>query len=151
MLSLINNSYNPNTAIYNWSGPNNFASNENSIFVTDSKNLGNYTLQITNIDGCLESKTINVLNNLCFIQQGISPNNDNSNENFDLTSYGGNLKFEIFNRYGMLVFEQNNYTNQWHGQDYNNNMLPDATYFYCIKPEIGETKVGWVYLIKEIK
>lgn len=147
----INNSYNANTAIYNWSGPNNFASNENSIFVTDSKNLGNYTLQITNVDGCIESKTINVLNNLCFIQQGISPNNDNSNENFDLTSYGGNLQVEIFNRYGMLVFDQNNYTNQWHGQDYNNNLLPDATYFYCIKPEMGETKVGWIYLLKEIK
>jgi gliding motility-associated-like protein len=149
--NVLNNSFNPNLANYLWTGPNNFVSNNNFLTITDSRNIGTYNLQITNIDGCFDLKTIEVLSTTCFIQQGISPNNDGLNENFDLSNFGENINLEVFNRYGLKVYEQNNYSNQWRGQDFNDNLLPDATYYYCIKPNIGDTKIGWIYLNKEIK
>jgi gliding motility-associated-like protein len=147
----LQNSFVTSNANYQWTGPNNFSSSVNPIIILNSTDIGDYNLKVTNVDGCFAIKTINVLSTSCFITAGISPNDDGLNENFDISFLGQNLKLEIFNRYGTKVFEQYNYTNQWHGQDYNNSLLPDATYFYCIKPENGENKVGWVYLTKEIK
>jgi hypothetical protein len=45
-----------------------------------------------------------------------------------------------------MVFEQDHYTNQWYGQDFNGNILPDATYYYYIRLSSGEERTGWVYL-----
>jgi gliding motility-associated-like protein len=66
-----------------------------------------------------------------------------------LRGFGEILQFKIYSRYGRIVFEQNNYTNQWHGQDYKNRDLPDATYYYYIKFKTGEEKTGWVYVNRE--
>jgi len=49
----------------------------------------------------------------------------------------------------MVVFEMNNYVNQWHGQDYNGNLLPTATYYYLVYFTDGSHKTGWVYLNRE--
>lgn len=141
------NSFNSNDVSYSWTGPDNYASTENPITITGKK-TGEYFLTITNLEGCSVTKSINVLNTLCVIQQGVSVNDDGDNDTFDLTGFDvDNLK--IFNRYGMIVFEQNNYIDQWHGQDYNNNELPSATYFYQVLLLTGETKTGWVYLIRD--
>jgi gliding motility-associated-like protein len=141
-----NNSYNPNTVNYSWTGPNDFVSSESAINIT-GLTPGNYSLTITNPEGCFASNSIEISNTLCSIPQGVSANNDGDNDTFNLTGFEvKNLK--IFNRYGMTVFEQENYTNQWHGQDYNNNELPSATYYYLLKLATGEIKSGWVYLIR---
>ena len=64
---------------------------------------------------------------------------------FDLLGFDcDNLK--IFNRYGMVVFEKAHYLNEWHGQDYNNRMLPSATYYYQVVLTNGKIETGWVYL-----
>ncbi len=64
------------------------------------------------------------------------------NDEFDLTRLSKIEKIKIFNRYGTAVFEQENYTNQWQGQDYNGNILPDSTYYYQIIFHFKEAKVG---------
>ena len=78
---------------------------------------------------------------------GISPNNDGKNDVFDLTGFDV-LQLKIFNRHGRLVFEQSNYLDQWHGQDFNGKILPDATYYYYIKFAADSEKTGWVYVTK---
>ena len=82
------------------------------------------------------------------IPRGVSPNGDGDNDTFDLD--GLNVKeLVIFNRYGARVYSfEGNYTNQWHGQTDNGDLLPDATYFYSIVKEGGKAVSGWVYVNK---
>ncbi|SDW91345.1 gliding motility-associated C-terminal domain-containing protein [Aequorivita viscosa] len=90
----------------------------------------------------------------CVISQGISPNGDGFNDVLDLTFLNdrtGIKKLQIFNRYGAIVFEQVNYTNQWKGQSKNGNDLPTGTYFYVIDlagndSVYGQQATGWIYL-----
>jgi gliding motility-associated-like protein len=80
------------------------------------------------------------------IPKGLSPNGDGINDSFDLSGACDILNVKIFNRYGMQIFEKENYTNEWHGQDFNNSELPAATYYYAAKLTNGNVKTGWVYL-----
>ena len=148
MASPLNNSFNANEVSYSWTGPNGFESTTNPIVIT-GLTPGNYSLTITNIEGCFASNSTEVLSTLCAIPHGISANNDGDNDSFNLSGFGIVPNVKIFNRYGMMVFELDNYTNQWHGQDNNNNDLPSATYYYLLKLTTGEIKSGWVYLSRK--
>lgn len=141
----IQSSYDPDTVTYNWTGPNNFFSSTAICDITGQQ-TGEYTLIITNGEGCSGTNSYNATLTLCSIPQGVSANNDGDNDTFNLSGFGG-VELKIFNRYGMVVYELNNYINEWNGQDYNGNMLPSSTYYYLIKLPTGETKTGWVYLI----
>ena len=80
------------------------------------------------------------------IPKGISPNGDGKNENWDLISLDV-ITLKLYNRYGQLVYEKENYTNEWFGQNKTSQSLPDGTYFYVLDLKCG-TKTGWVYIIK---
>jgi gliding motility-associated-like protein len=41
-------------------------------------------------------------------------------------------KLQIFDRYGIKVYGQMNYTDQWKGQSDNGDELPSATYYYVM-------------------
>ena len=58
-------------------------------------------------------------------------------------------KLEIFNRYGIKVYSQMNYKDQWNGQSNKGEDLPSATYYYVIEFNSAEPKTGWIYLIRE--
>lgn len=141
-------SFDPATASYQWSNANGFASTDNPVIITGEV-PGTYSLTVTNTDGCSNTQTIEVANTLCSIPNGISPNGDGLNDAFDLSGFGGITMVKIFNRYGMVVFEQENYVKEWVGQDKRGNTLPSATYFYLVTLENGEPKTGWVYLMRE--
>ena len=133
--------------VFEWSGPNGFNAVGNPANITGAM-AGTYTLDVTSESGCVSRLPFEVVQTVCAIPQGVSPNNDGSNDNFDLTGLGvTNLK--IFNRYGMTVYEQANYVDQWKGQDYNGNLLPSATYYYLVRLNTGEARTGWVYLMHE--
>jgi gliding motility-associated-like protein len=55
---------------------------------------------------------------------------------------------EIFNRYGLKVYSMPNYK-KWKGQTNKGEELPSATYYYVIEFNNGQTKTGWIYLIRE--
>lgn len=137
-------SFDEATATFSWTGPSNFTSNQSPITITGGE-LGIYSLKITNQYGCEATKTINVVRNICYIPNVITPNNDGSNESFDLTGFGVD-KLEIYNRWGRKVYEKSNYSDEWHGQNMNGGILPDSTYFYIIKLSTEETKNGWIFL-----
>jgi gliding motility-associated-like protein len=143
----LNNSFGNTPVTFSWMGPDNFTSSENPVNIT-GHTKGEYFLTVTNASGCSITNSIPVLNTLCVIPQGVSVNDDGDNDTFNLSGFDvTNLK--IFNRYGMIVFEQDNYKDEWHGQDYNNNELPGATYYYQVTLLTGEIKTGWVYLIRK--
>ena len=55
-------------------------------------------------------------------------------------------KLEIYNRWGTKVYQKDGYIDEWHGQNMNGGLLPASTYFYVIKFDEEETKIGWVFL-----
>lgn len=115
-----------------------------------------YTVEISS-GGCTGSDSIDVslydLTN-CVITQGISPNNDGYNDSLELSwlnDRSGIVKLKIYNRYGTLVFDQLNYSNQWRGQTNKGKELPTGTYFYVIDLKkvdavYGGRTTGWIYL-----
>lgn len=91
----------------------------------------------------------------CIIPEGMSP--DGINNTLDLrflAQRSGIRSLEIFNRYGRSVFKQNNYTNEFIGQNQNGSKLLTGTYFYVIKfnqedPVYGREHQGWIYINRE--
>jgi gliding motility-associated-like protein len=132
---------------YEWTSiGGNILSGENSASVTVSGE-GTYsvTVTLTQPDCNGQAQTL-VGHTNCMIQKGISVNGDGKNDFFDLEGFGVQ-KLEIFNRYGMKVYELSPYTNQWHGQSDKGEQLPDGTYYYVIGFDNGEpVRTGWIYL-----
>ena len=125
---------------YLWSGPRNFTSTNEEIYITDE---GTYHIQITTKDGCVLKQSIIVDNTKCFIQKGISPNGDGLNESFIIENYII-VQLKIINRYGNEVFVfKGDYKDEWHGQDKSGNELPSGTYFYEIITHKGPI-TGWI-------
>lgn len=155
-LQLTNSNFNSDGASYTW------AQGGNTIGSTPTLNVDSYLAQNTslqlplvftvsvNIDGCTTQQNLTVENNPCLlIPKGISPNNDEVNETFDLTGYGVK-ELLIFNRYGTKVYSfSGKYSNQWKGQSSEGSELPDGTYFYTIHTTDGTAKTGWVYINRE--
>jgi gliding motility-associated-like protein len=149
-------SFDGNLAQYNWQFAGNNIGNNPILNVTSflKSTTANETMPIsfditvTTVDNCPKTKTITLESVYCGIQKGISPNGDGLNEFFDLRLLDVK-KLSIFNRYGTKVFSQNDYTEEWHGQDYKGNILPDATYYYVIDFNNSASKTGWIYINKE--
>jgi gliding motility-associated-like protein len=82
---------------------------------------------------------------VCQIPEGISPNGDGYNDTFILNGYNVNTLY-IYNRYGKVVYNTNNYNNDWAGQSNEGKKLPVGTYFYHMIYDDNLQKTGWVYL-----
>jgi len=113
---------------------------------------GSYSLTLSN-GGCSETHSFEVIVNNCdeevpFIQRGISPNGDNLNDFFDLSS-NGQLNLSIYNRYGQEVYTRKNYTAEWIGQTTSGEQLPTGTYYYVIQQLSGTATTGWIYINRE--
>ncbi|NNT72425.1 gliding motility-associated C-terminal domain-containing protein [Flavobacterium sp. IMCC34852] len=138
------NSFDASMATYAWTGPNNFTASQNPILITGGEE-GLYNLTITDENGCTASQAIEVVRTICYIPNVITPNNDFSNDSFDLAGFEVD-RIEIYNRWGRKVYEKNNYIDEWHGQNMKGERLPDSTYYYILNLRTGENKVGWVFL-----
>jgi gliding motility-associated-like protein len=130
---------------YEWyDGSSTLVGTSPSITITQQ---GSYTVVVKN-NGCENQATYNVTNVYCDIPRGISPNGDNLNDYFDLSNLNVS-KLQIFNRYGVEVYSENNYKKEWNGKTNSGQELPDATYYYLVKFENGKSKSGWVYINRE--
>ena len=106
-----------------------------------------YYLTITTAEGCSAERSFTVNSIFCSIQKGISPNNDDANDTFDLTGLGV-TELQIFNRYGIKVYSRKNYVNEWNGVTDKGDELPDGTYYYVISTKNNESLTGWIYVIR---
>jgi uncharacterized repeat protein (TIGR01451 family)/gliding motility-associated-like protein len=92
--------------------------------------------------------------NCFYITDGLSPNNDGLNDTFYIECIGefidNNLK--IYNRYGLQIYESNNYQNDWDGRPNmgipsTSKILPVGTYYYILDLNTGDKPIiGWLYL-----
>jgi gliding motility-associated-like protein len=90
------------------------------------------------------------------IAGGFSPNRDGIDDKFIILRPGGStIQLKIFNRWGNVVYQNNNYQNEWDGRGIGNMLgqdLPAGTYYYSVMAILpsGEVKkfAGPVTLIR---
>ena len=152
------------TYVYDWS--------INGELVSEGDTTGTFThgeaygydsvlVEVTDVNSTCFSETIITINpfmneNCVDIPQGISPNGDGLNDCLVLDHLEAQediIKAEVYNRYGVKVFELNDYIDQWCGQDASdgninsNGLLPVGTYFYVIQyASDREPTISWIYL-----
>jgi len=147
MLDNVTFSWKINNVVIDTNSIFNVTSYLNSTSTTEQLPI-DFTVTVTNTNGCSKTKTITVKSVFCGIQKGISPNDDALNDSFNLKLL--NVKhLSIFNRYGVKVYSKANYLDEWHGQTDKGDILPDGTYYYSIEFENEPTKTGWIYINKE--
>lgn len=81
-------------------------------------------------------------------ERGVSPNNDGVNDVLILPgikSFPGTA-VRIYTRWGSLVWESENYDDDWGGTNQAGTALPDDTYFYTIELPEGQQYKGFIFL-----
>ena len=78
----------------------------------------------------------------------ITPNMDGRNDYFVIRGLVnlGKTQLFVFDRRGAEVYKNMDYDNLWNGVDYNNNPLPDDTYFYVLKSTNGKPVNGYIVI-----
>jgi gliding motility-associated-like protein len=126
--------------------------------------IGTNSFLVTATNGaCAVSDTLNIvlldaLSSECsekdvFIPEGFSPDGDGRNDQFVVYfTQGRTVNLEVYNRWGNLVYKNDNYLNDWNGVANRGTILygeelPEGTYFYLIKIEgEDETRKGYLTL-----
>lgn len=101
-----------------------------------------------------EDEAILEISNCLSIPQGISPNGDLDNDYLVIPCIERfpDNRIKIYNRYGTLIYETNNYNNNWNGKanrgiPESSELLPVGTYFYILEiTGIAKPLQGYVYL-----
>lgn len=142
----------------------------------DAENDVNEILNITNYNAIATPKEIfiRVENENCYaitsflltvkncpptVYNYVSPNNDNYNETFfikGLRDIFVNFELEVYNRWGRLVWQGNNQTDDWDGFStkgfrLDNDLSPKGTYYYLLflnDPDYPQPLTGFLYLEK---
>ncbi|MFO8236082.1 MAG: Ig-like domain-containing protein, partial [Bacteroidales bacterium] len=88
-----------------------------------------------------------------FIPNAFSPDNDGINDRFKILGLEdyNNISIKVYNRWGSLVYSNNDYKNNWDGRanvsTLGNKKLPSGTYYYYLKiKDTGKTIEGSVFL-----
>ncbi len=106
---------------------------------TTISNLSNglYTVYAEDMNGCRDTAEAEItFDNCCnpFIPNAFSPNNDGQNDYFSFY-YNGDVKllsFQIYSRWGKLLFETNDPSRSWDGR-YDGKDVDVGVYFYKIR------------------
>ena len=114
-----------------------------------------FTCVISKNDGTSETLSTTVYVNYTdmetvMIPNVLTPNNDQVNDLIDFNNFFEgcvDFNFEVYNRWGNLVFSQVNNTEAFAGSDKNGNVLQEGVYFYSLKYSEG-IKNGFIQLLK---
>lgn len=123
---------------YSWDfGNGNMATSINT--TTTYTNPGTYTIVLAAYQGTcstIYTETVIVTEPLSHmvIPNIFSPNGDQINDLFAVTAVGiSTFSCEIYDRWGLEMFDSNQLTTSWDGKNKKNDTVPDGIYFYIIK------------------
>lgn len=127
---------------------------QGEVFVFGNQNLeesGIYSDTVQTISGCDSVLVLELSVVDCEFQISniLTPNDDGQNDTWkvsDPTKIEG-CDVTIYNRWGEIVYQSNDYNNQWAGTR-NNEQLPDGVYFYSIKCSDSEEYTGEINLLR---
>ncbi len=102
-----------------------------------------YYVEVTTADGCqgIDSMVVIMVSpnfpnpDYSQLPNLITPNGDGANDNLDLSliTRGRDVRFVLHNRWGSVVYTEEGYQDQWHGQSEGGDPLPDGTYYYILQ------------------
>jgi gliding motility-associated-like protein len=123
------------------------------------KSEGSYNVIVTNLEGCSDSSSIEVIEDCPFsiyIPNSFTPDGDKFNDVFKVV--GDNLvsiEALIFNRWGELIYSWEDIDGFWDGKNTTRDMSPDGAYTYVVKygyyykgKVVYDKKIGHVALLK---
>jgi gliding motility-associated-like protein len=121
-------SWTPNTTL---TGANTFTPVAKPVTTT------NYTLTVVDVNSCTSTDNvlITVIPYCVKPMNAFTPNGDGMNDKWLVTSGGActqQVVAKVFNRYGDLVFSDQNYQNNWDGT-YKGKPVADGTYYYVLQ------------------
>lgn len=136
---------------YTWT-PSAFLSNSTILQpITAPAHDITYKLVVSGHAGCTASDQVNVVVlKVPIIPNVFSPNGDGVNDvwNIKYLNEYPDVSVEVYNRYGMPVYNSIGYSKPWDGT-WNGKPLPVGVYYYIIDPKLGRTKmVGWVTIVR---
>ncbi len=123
-----------------------YLTGHNNIYIPDSifatrcctDSLGVICLPLIACDSTILCCSIDNL----IIPTGITPNEDGYNDQYVFlnTEHCDEINIQVFNRWGNIVYEDKDYTNDWKGTNEDGDRLPQGTYFVLIKTADGNKK-----------
>jgi gliding motility-associated-like protein len=128
-------------------------------FIPDKDYLGTTSFRWVASDGkeysvSSASVSISVIPRKIFIPEGFSPNGDGTNDLFVINGADKySVSFKVYNRWGYIVFESDNYLNNWDGTanvgSLKSCQLPEGTYFFIVNLNNGtKDLIGYLTLIR---
>ena len=129
-----------------------YLTGHNNIYIPDSlaatqcctDSLGVICLPYINCDSTCCTTCCEFAN--LVIPSGVTPNNDAFNESLVIQNSGlcTNLKIVVFNRWGNVVYKEDNYNNTWKGTNMKGDTLPQGTYFIVVELPNGSKKGSYI-------
>ena len=126
---------------YSWT-PNFLYPNNDTIFINPDDLPPNLTIYMLDVvDQCnklIQSLPIVVYNQCPLVVPNFfSPNNDNINEFLIITNLENydKVHLRVFNRWGNLIYENENYKNDWSGTSADNQKITEGVYFYTVEAD----------------
>lgn len=135
---------------YEWNGGD--CNSADCIFAS-----GEYWVLVTDARGCeiTESVVVPTETIPCFSSSAIMTldgTHDGRNDFFRVRCIEGtNNRLTIFNRWGQLVYETENYQNDWNGVDIKGNPVPEGAYYYILEVNgagSGDQYKGHITILK---
>ncbi|WP_240676147.1 T9SS type B sorting domain-containing protein [Botryobacter ruber] len=123
---------------------------------------GCYKVTATDVNGRVSDFSNEVCKDNCFsfmLPNIITPNGDGKNDVFrpdSKTVFVRSMKFRVFNRWGVQVYEGNDRNINWAGVTTDGGRVPDGTYYYEAEVEFFSldparqraTYKGWVQIVR---
>ncbi len=93
-----------------------------------------YTVTVKDANSCTstDNAVVTVIPYCVKVLEGFTPNGDGINDRWQVTTNAACTKqiiVNVYNRYGSLVYDNQNYNNTWDGT-YKGKAIPDGTYYY---------------------
>lgn len=97
----------------------------------------NYIISVTDQNGCVgtDNAIVTVIPYCIKVMNAFTPNGDGINDKWLVTNGASctqQIMAKVYNRYGELVYSNENYNNDWDGK-YKGKPVPDGTYYYSIQ------------------
>ncbi len=132
-VSFTNSSENSNTYVWLFDdGFTDSVANTSHTYVTP--NIYTVKLIATNNHLCPDTATATLTIYKLVVSNVFTPNGDGNNDFFAINKVGiSSMDIEIFNRWGIKVFEAHTPDSKWDGYNTNGKTADDGTYYYIVK------------------
>ena len=132
---------------FDWSGSGTIDNPQSESTSVVPQSQGTYTIMV--VDGCGNTGTadanVEFLDCVIIVPNVFTPNKDGQNEYFvvyNLDKYP-NSHLVVFNRWGIKVYENSDYQNDWDGGN-----LADGTYYFILSRPEKEIVKGYVTILR---